>query len=135
MISASLSEYLRTVKPGQLNLVAMGIPVFARAKDKGNNTRECMYRICYEGLSNIVPYMTKRVVRSKSLEMLKKLITTRISPISEMDPSVVVQVDELSPGCFVIIFELQDQTEEFIIVNKVVNSVSTLIGKEGTFSL
>lgn len=135
MISASLSEYLQKVKTGDLNLVAMGIPVFARMSCKNNNTRECMYRVCYEGLQIIVPYMTKRVVKSKSLEMLKKLIMTRISPISEMDPSIVEQVEDLSPGCFVVKFELPDQVEECVILQKVVNSVSAMVGKEGIFSL
>lgn len=81
MISASLSEYLQKGKPGQLNLVAMGVPVFVRNSNKNGNTSECMYRICYEGLHSIVPYMTKRVVKSKSMEMLKKLIMNRLNPI------------------------------------------------------
>ena len=83
-ISKSLSEYLCTNVDQSLNIVDIGVPVFLRTTAK-HSAPECLYRLAQDGLANVAPFMTKRIVKTSSLTTLKYLIMHRYSAIDALD--------------------------------------------------
>jgi predicted HAD superfamily hydrolase len=71
-VNKGLSEFLKTTNG--LNLVNLGVLILQKNNSKFNSAAECIYRIVQDGISNLVPYMTKRIVSTNSLEVFKKLI-------------------------------------------------------------
>jgi hypothetical protein len=45
---------------------------------------DCIYRIIQDGVLNVLPYMTKRVVRSTNLAYFKMLISNRYNGWKEL---------------------------------------------------
>jgi hypothetical protein len=58
----------------EINLINLGVQVFQRNVSK-SSTGECIYRVVQDGLTNLVPYMTKRVVRTKNFDLFRMMIT------------------------------------------------------------
>jgi hypothetical protein len=81
-ISKEVSEFLYTdAYKHQLNLINLGVHVFQRNNSKFS-AGECIYRVAQDGLLNIVPYLTKRVVRTKNRDVFRRLITRRYNDIT-----------------------------------------------------
>ena len=59
-----------------MDLISLGVHLFQRNNSKYSGT-ECIYRVVEDGILNLIPYMTKRLVRTKNIEILKKLIMFR----------------------------------------------------------
>lgn len=69
-ISKELSDYLyMDCFKNQLNLINLGVTAFQRNNSKLGTNSDCIYRICQDGVLNILPYMTKRVVRSNDKDI------------------------------------------------------------------
>jgi len=97
-----------------LNIVDIGVPVFLRTAAKGA-APECLYRVAQDGLANVAPFMTKRIVRTTSLATLRQLIMHRYSAIESLeDEALRPEIGKLSPGCFVIALELACGNTEFL---------------------
>jgi agmatine/peptidylarginine deiminase len=76
-ISKELSEYLFTdSKQHKLNILHLGVPIFTRNLSQIEGS-ECNFTINQEGVINLVPYMTKRIVRTQNLVIFKRLISKR----------------------------------------------------------
>jgi hypothetical protein len=69
-ISKSLSDYLYTNVDQSLNIINIGVLLFQRNQTK-HGTSECIFRILQDGVQNIGPAMTKRIVKSSSMTVLK----------------------------------------------------------------
>ena len=83
-----------------------------------------------------MPYMTKRIVRSKNLECFKQLILRRYNGSQAIgDEDVHKQIDELSPGCFVFVYEHTESLHEAITMHKFEYALSTMVGRENVTSL
>ena len=76
-ISKEVSEFLYSDSfKNQMNIINLGVQVFQRNNSRFNGT-ECIYRVVQDGILNLIPYMTKRLVRSKSLSAFKTFISRR----------------------------------------------------------
>lgn len=84
-ISSEVSEllYCDSFKHA-IDLVNIGVTIFERNKSKYSGT-ECIYRIVQDGILSVLPYLTKRVVRTKNLNVFKQLITARYNGFSLAD--------------------------------------------------
>jgi hypothetical protein len=61
-ISKQLSDYLYTDSQcHKLDILHLGVPLFSRNYSRFAGA-ECIFRICQEGVINLVQYMTKRIV-------------------------------------------------------------------------
>jgi hypothetical protein len=58
-----------------------------------------------------MPYIKRRVLRTKDLASFKRLISERYhSPESDIeDKELAKQIDELGVGCFVVVYELPEE--------------------------
>ena len=73
-ISKELSDYLYTdALSSKLDIINMGVPLFQRNNSRFGGT-DCIYRVLQSGVINLVPYMTKRIVKTDCLELLKELL-------------------------------------------------------------
>ena len=72
----------------------------------GTNS-ECIYRIIQDGLRYFFPHMKKRVVKLSSTEQFKQIVMNHYINLDDLvDKNMLLQVDKLSPGCFVVAFEV-----------------------------
>lgn len=106
-ISKEVSDYLCTDSFKQnLALINIGVHAFQRNNSKFNGT-ECIYRIVQDGVINILPYMTKRVIRSRNIEVFKKLMMNRYNGTHSLgDDQMHEEVGKLTPGCFIFVYEV-----------------------------
>jgi hypothetical protein len=139
-ISKELSEYLYTdAYANRLSIINLGVPIFTRNHSK-HMGGECIFRINQEGVINLVPYMTKRIVRTKNLTIFKRLMSLRYSNISvcckKDDPALYEAIVKLNPGCFVLVYEVDGNGNvEALTMHKFEYAMGTMVTREGAFSL
>lgn len=83
--------------------------------------------------------MTKKIVRTKNIEILKKLIMFRYNDFTIEnlcnDKGLYDQINEFNLGCFVIVIEFENENIEALTMHKFKNALSTMIGKESAQNL
>ena len=88
---------------------------------------------------NLLPYMTKRVVRTSNMDIFKALISSRYNGFdigTQLgDDQFTKQVDDLCPGCFVFVYDLPEGNIEALSMHKFKNALSTMISKDAALSL
>ena len=138
LISKEVSDFLYTdVFKHQVNLINLGVHVFQRNQSK-SPAGECIYRVVQDGLVNLVPYMSKRVVRTANFELFKKMIMQRYNPVTLehlKDEAFFKEVDDLTTGCFVFVLELADGHIEALPMHRFQSSLSTMVPKESALNL
>mmetsp|Transcript_1037 Transcript_1037/g.1888 ORF Transcript_1037/g.1888 Transcript_1037/m.1888 type:complete len:466 (+) Transcript_1037:576-1973(+) len=70
-VTKPLMRFMSADHFNELSLITMGCEVFIKNKSKHGNAVECIYRIAQDGIMNVVPYMTKRIIRTRNAEVLK----------------------------------------------------------------
>ena len=141
-LSKELSDYLYTdsFQKG-LNLINLGAHCFSRNVSKFGGNSDCIYRIAQDGILNILPYMTKRVVRSRSKKVFDALIMKRYNgwrTLCKGDDALWKQMEAITVGCFVFVLELPDGNVEALTMHKFDESmmaISSMISKEHALSL
>ena len=141
-ISKELSDYLYmdSFTKG-LNLINMGAHAFSRNVSKFGGNSDCIYRIAQEGILNILPYMTKRVVRTKDKKIFDSLIMKRYNgwrTLCKDEPDLTKQLENITVGCFVFVLELPDGNVEALTMHKFDESmmaISSMISKDQALSL
>ena len=137
-INKGLSDFLYTdCTSHNLNIVNMGVPLFQRNHSKFAGG-ECIFRIVQEGIMNIVPYMTKRLVRSSNMQVFNQFISFRyngIDGLKTIDKQVYDAISDISQGCFAFLLEMPDGKVEAITMHKFSHALSTMIAKECAYNL
>ena len=136
-ISKQLSDYLFTDSMcHKLAILNMGVPLFSRNNSRFSGS-ECIFRINQEGVSNLIPFMNKRIVKTKCLPIFKRFISKRYngskSDVQE-DPVLGKAIDDLTPGCFVFVYELPSGKMEALSMHKFEYAVSSMINREIAYS-
>jgi hypothetical protein len=141
-ISKELSDYLYMDSFSKgLNLINMGAHAFSRNVSKFGGNSDCIYRIAQEGILNILPYMTKRVIRSKDKTVFDALIMNRYNGWNSLlkhDPELLKNMGDITVGCFVFVLELPDGNVEALTMHKFDTSmmaISSMISKDQALSL
>ena len=81
-MTKEVSDFLYTdAFKHDMNLINLGVQVFQRNVSK-SPAGECIYRMVQDGLIHMVPYMTKRLVRTKNMELFKMMIMNRYNPVT-----------------------------------------------------
>ena len=136
-LTKNTSDFLYTdAFRNQMSLVNLGVTVFQRNNSKFSGT-ECIYRIVQDGILNILPYMTKRVIKTTSLDIFKQFILSRYNQFDEwcFDDNFKKEIEDLSTGCFVFVLELPGGDVEALSMHKFKNALSTMISKDHGLSL
>lgn len=137
-ITKEVSDFLYTdCFKHEMNLINLGVQVFQRNTSK-SPAGECIYRVVQDGLIHMVPFMTKRLVRTKNFGLFKMMIMNRYNPVTLEhlgDEDFFKAADNLTTGCFVFVLELPDGHIEAIPMHRFQSSLSTMIGKESAHSL
>lgn len=99
---------------------------------------ECIFRIAQDGIINVVPYMTKRIIKTENIHVFKQFIMHRYHGLhanSIPDDHAREEINQLSPGCFVLAYKLPDGNVEALAMHKFNDALSTMIPKENLYSL
>lgn len=136
-ISRQVSDYLRCdAQKHALNIIDIGVLVFQRNISKFGSSAECIFRIAQDGILNLVPYMSKRIIKTRNAAVAKKLIMYRYNGVEALDDEEVQsQIEDLSPGCFVLSWQLPNGQIEALSMHKFNLALSTMIPKENLISL
>ena len=70
-ITKEVSDYLYTDVKHELNIINIGVLLFQRNNGRYGGNMECIFRIVQDGIINIVPYMSKRIIKTTSLAVFK----------------------------------------------------------------
>ena len=70
-ITKEVSDYLYTDAKHELNIINIGVLLFQRNNGRYGGNMECIFRIVQDGIINIVPYMSKRIIKTTSLAVFK----------------------------------------------------------------
>ena len=85
-ISKEVSDYLYCdAAKHELNIIDIGVLLFQRNVTRHGSNSECIFRIAQDGILNLVPYMSKRIVRTKNVEVAKKLIMYRYNGLDSLN--------------------------------------------------
>ena len=138
LISKQLSDYLYCdAFRHDLNLINLGVPMFVRNHSKYGGG-ECIFRIAQEGVINLIPHMTKRIIKTTNVSIFKKLISQRYNGIQstmQEEKELCNQVNELSAGCFVFALSLPNGSVEALTMHKFEYALSTMVSREAAFSI
>ncbi|ODV92334.1 hypothetical protein CANCADRAFT_84943 [Tortispora caseinolytica NRRL Y-17796] len=127
-----LRQYIE-LNEGRLKLVHAGIKMFAIQKNPG----ECQWRVQYEGLRVLFPYLTSnRVVRS-GLESLKFLCENAFPKLDDIQDSEFKEnVSRLSVGCAFLVVDNPESKENMLFpLWRGQNSINLMLPREDTMEL
>ena len=100
---------------------------------------ECIYRICQDGLRFLLPWITKRHIKTSDYNTFRRFIVERYHDIPDdiPDKAVAEGIDDMSVGCFVVSYETRDNTDnvEPVVLHRFQRNISSMISKENVFSL
>jgi hypothetical protein len=137
-ISKEVSDYLYTDTKHQLSIINIGVLLFQRNIGRYGGNMECIFRIAQDGIINVIPHMSKRIIKTDNIAVFKQFIMHRyhgLHAISIPDAETRKQILALSPGCFVLAYTLPDGNVEALAMHKFNDALSTMIPKENLYSL
>jgi hypothetical protein len=117
----------------------MGVSLFHRNASKFSSNSECIFRISQDGLLNLIPYMSKRLIWARNLEQFKYFLMNKNIEIDQItdEGGLRTDIDNLSTGCFVLAVKLglDDRLVEGIVMHKFPKNVNMMVSRENIFSL
>ena len=140
-ITRELSRYLHAdSERHQLKIISTGCTVFMRNQGKNSANVECIYRVCQDGISFLLPWLSNRIVYTSCFETFRRFIMNRYheQETDIADQELVAKIKELSVGCFIVIYKTGDavgNVEALTMHNFGSEKVSSMISKENLFSL
>ena len=136
-ISPALSRFLYAdCDSHNLNIINMGVPVFLRNKSKFSSNSECIFRISQDGLLNLIPYMTKRLIYAPDLDSFKYFLMHKdIETSSVPGAKLRSEIENFSTGCFVLALQTAPTLVEGIVMHKFTKAVNMMVSRENIFSL
>lgn len=102
-ISKSVKEILELNAEvgGQLKMASLGVKMFERHRSK--DACPCAYRLSYEGLSLLLPYISKRILYASPVDFHRLLQYPSINFAHFLDTRSGEQAASLMPGCCVVV--------------------------------
>jgi len=137
-ISPALSKFLYADSGHHLNIINMGVALFHRNSSKYSSNSECIFRISQDGLLNLIPYMSKRLVFASTVAQFKYFLMNKnieVDSISEEWSGLRKDIDDMTTGCFILAVKIQETLVEGIVMHKFPKSVNMMVSRENIFSL
>jgi hypothetical protein len=136
-INESLSHFLQADVKHELNIINLGVTALQRNTAKGMSAGvECIFRINQDGAGWCLPHMEKRVIRSKNFSEFKRILISKYHDIDNCEDAELRQhMNDMTVGCFLIVFELENGNIEPVVMHRFVKNMSCMIAKENLFSL
>ncbi|TVU05452.1 hypothetical protein EJB05_48616 [Eragrostis curvula] len=102
-ISKSVQEILQlNLEVGeQLKIASLGLRMFETHRSKDGCS--CAYRLCYEGLPLLLPYVSKRVLYASAVDFHRLLQYRTIKFAHFVDAKLGEEAAVLTPGCCVVV--------------------------------
>jgi hypothetical protein len=114
----------------------MGVALFHRNSSKYSSNSECIFRISQDGLLNLLPYMTKRLVYARTMDQFKYFLMHKNIEVDTIDgDDLRKEIDDMTTGCFILALKIQETLVEGITMHKFPKSVNMMVSRENIFSL
>lgn len=85
LINESLSLFLQADTKHEINIINIGVNALFRNSAKGLSAGvECIFRLSLDGAFWLIPFMTKRIIYSDSIESMKFLLSKKYSEIHDL---------------------------------------------------
>lgn len=135
-ISPKLSKFIYAdVYSHNLNTINMGVQLFLRNSSKFGSNSECIFRISQDGILNVIPYMTKRLIYTEKEDEFKQFLLGKNIDIDEIKgQKVKEEISNLTTGCFVLALKIGDNVEA-LTMHKFQRAVTMMVSKEGVINL
>lgn len=147
-ISEEVSNFLYAdASSKNLTIINMGVALFHRNTSKFSSNTECIFRISQDGLLNLIPYMTKRIVYAPSIEVFKYFLMNKNIDVMDI-PEIGLrqEIDNFSTGCFILAIRLpkggkatSEDSEvplvEGIVMHKFTRAVNMMVSRENVSGL
>jgi hypothetical protein len=147
-ISRELSNFLYADSAShQLTIINMGVSLFHRNISKFSSNTECIFRISQDGVLNLLPYMTKRLVYAPNLEAFRFFLMHKNAELEDITcEEVREQIANLSTGCFVLavrlpkggketLIEGEEPLVEAVVMHKFTKAVNMMVSKDNVSGL
>ena len=135
-ISPALSKFLYANTSSHLNIINMGVSLFHRNSSKYSSNSECIFRISQDGLLNLIPYMSKRLVFVSKIDQFKYFLMNKNIEVDTIEwEGLKKDIDDMTTGCFILAVKLQETLVEGIVMHKFPKSVNMMVSRENIFSL
>ncbi|WVZ92421.1 hypothetical protein U9M48_038489 [Paspalum notatum var. saurae] len=85
----------------QLKIASLGVKMFERHRSKDGCS--CAYRLSYEGLSLLLPYISRRILYASPLDFLRLLQYRSINFAQFVDTRFGEEAASLMPGCCIVV--------------------------------
>ena len=140
-ISAELSKFLYADSAAHnLNIVNMGVALFHRNSSKFSSNTECIFRISQDGLLNLIPFMTKRIVWAPTTEDFKQFLMAKSVDVDSIKSEELREsIANFSVGCFVLALRIPREGAEGLVeglvMHKFPKCVGMMVSRENVFGL
>ncbi|XP_047075452.1 RNA cytosine-C(5)-methyltransferase NSUN2-like isoform X1 [Lolium rigidum] len=116
-ISKSVQEILElNVQVGeQIKIASVGVKMFERHRSKDGCS--CAYRLSYEGLSLLFPYMRKRILCASPVDFQQLLQCRTINFAHFTDARFGEEASSLMPGCCVVVLREGHQDADSVAMD------------------
>ncbi|PNT68316.1 hypothetical protein BRADI_3g38655v3 [Brachypodium distachyon] len=116
-ISKSVQEILElNVQVGeQIKIASLGVKMFERHRSKDGCS--CAYRLSYESLSLLLPYMSKRILYASPIDFQHLLQYRTINFAHFVDARFGQEAASLMPGCCVVVLREGLQNTDYIAMD------------------
>ncbi|KAM0899086.1 hypothetical protein ACQ4PT_021521 [Festuca glaucescens] len=116
-ISKSVQEILElNVQVGeQIKIASVGVKMFERHRSKDGCS--CAYRLSYEGLSLLFPYMRKRILYASPVDFQQLLQCRTINFAHFTDARFGEDASSLMPGCCVVVLREGHQDADSVAMD------------------
>jgi hypothetical protein len=85
----------------------MGVALFHRNSSKYSTNSECIFRISQDGLLNLLPYMTKRLVYARTMAQFKYFLMHKNIEVDTIDgDDLRKEIDDMTTGCFILALKI-----------------------------
>lgn len=146
-ISKEISQFLYAdCNSHNLNIVNMGVTLFHRNSSKYSSNSECIFRISQDGLLNLIPYMSKRLIWAPTLADFKYFLMNRNVETNDIqNQELKANISNLTTGCFVLAVRVPKHVGvaatsdhdlvEGLVMHKFPTSVNMMVSRENIFGL
>ena len=106
LMNKALSKFLHADSEHKLNIISLGTTILQKNKAKASGGVECIFRISQDGVSFLVGQMQNRIIRTTNFNDFKRFIMRKYHEVKDLeDENMRLQLDKLSIGCFVVLYE------------------------------
>jgi multisite-specific tRNA:(cytosine-C5)-methyltransferase len=105
-VSKGVQDVLESDKRNMLKLINVGVKLFSfnKLKEGQSSDHFCKYRVCQDGLMNVIPFLTKRILFCDESLFVKLLTVSDILHTDIEDEELRTALANNKSGCVIMVY-------------------------------